>query len=94
MCKEKKYRIVTDGGYFRIQSQRSFLGIKWWKFDENDIAFIHFSNVKQMMENYEDRERCSKEIRSKQKEARKEVRRKTRKKLWKPIEKENQDVMP
>lgn len=89
MYKEKKYRIVTDGKYFRIQKQRRFLGIKWWKFDENDIAFIHFSNVKQMMENYKDRERCLKEVLSKQKEARKKIRKKTRKKLWKPIKKEN-----
>jgi len=89
MSKEKKYRIVTDGKYFRIQSQRSFLGIKWWKFNEGGTLFIHFSNADQMMINQEKGSLCLRELRSRQKEARKEARKRMQRKIWRPIEKEN-----
>lgn len=89
MSKKRKYRIVTNGEFFRIQKQKKFLGIKWWKFIKNGMPFIKFSNAQQSMKNNEKREEFLKEIRSEQKAARKRARKSSLKKAWKPVEKEN-----
>ena len=89
MSKRRKYRIVTNGEFFRVQKQRRFLGIKWWKYIGDSVPFINLSGAQQSMKNYENGDRCLEEIRLSQKEARKNARKKLRKNPWKPVKEEN-----